>query len=106
MCSDPKSEGHHIDYDQPLAVLWLCERHHAEFHVMERYAKPIREKQTKSLIESTLKEAKIEEKVITEDMENELGEDYPHGEHGFNDAIDAQLTANLEAFGVKEEASE
>ncbi len=23
-CGDPKSEMHHADYDQPLAVTWLC----------------------------------------------------------------------------------
>jgi hypothetical protein len=32
VCGDPKSQGHHDDYDQPLAVRWLCSRHHADQH--------------------------------------------------------------------------
>lgn len=24
--------GHHDDYDRPLSVRWLCERHHKEWH--------------------------------------------------------------------------
>lgn len=31
-CGNPKSEGHHSDYDKPLEVIWLCRKHHAELH--------------------------------------------------------------------------
>jgi hypothetical protein len=27
-----KAEGHHNDYAKPLAVVWLCRRHHLQFH--------------------------------------------------------------------------
>lgn len=30
VCGDPKSEAHHDDYSKPLAVRWLCLRHHRE----------------------------------------------------------------------------
>ncbi len=29
---------HHIDYGDPLAVLWLCQNHHAMVHTLERIA--------------------------------------------------------------------
>lgn len=32
VCGKPQSEGHHADYDQPLAVIWLCHRHHGQEH--------------------------------------------------------------------------
>ena len=32
ICGDPNSEAHHIDYDKPLDVTWLCRRHHLEQH--------------------------------------------------------------------------
>jgi hypothetical protein len=31
-CGDPKSHGHHDDYDKPLEVIWLCDKHHRERH--------------------------------------------------------------------------
>lgn len=31
-CGNPKSEAHHDDYSQPLAVRWLCRGHHLEHH--------------------------------------------------------------------------
>lgn len=32
VCGDPKTSGHHPDYDQPLGVTWLCHRHHMQLH--------------------------------------------------------------------------
>lgn len=31
-CTETKVEGHHPDYDQPLSVVWLCNKHHRECH--------------------------------------------------------------------------
>lgn len=31
-CSTTRVEGHHPDYDAPLAVIWLCARHHDDCH--------------------------------------------------------------------------
>jgi hypothetical protein len=35
VCGNPKSEGHHPDYDKPLEVMWLCRRHHSLQHRKE-----------------------------------------------------------------------
>lgn len=35
-CGDPKSQGHHPDYNKPLEVIWLCDRHHKELHNLLR----------------------------------------------------------------------
>jgi len=32
VCGDKKVEGHHVDYDSPLDVIWLCRKHHCEVH--------------------------------------------------------------------------
>jgi hypothetical protein len=32
VCGNPKSEGHHEDYNKPLEVVWLCRIHHEEVH--------------------------------------------------------------------------
>jgi hypothetical protein len=32
VCSNPKSEAHHDDYNKPLEVKWLCRPHHLEYH--------------------------------------------------------------------------
>lgn len=38
VCGDVKSEGHHEDYSRPLDVRWLCRKHHAELHRLEKAA--------------------------------------------------------------------
>lgn len=35
-CGELKVEAHHPDYDSPLDVIWLCNKHHNEVH----HAKP------------------------------------------------------------------
>jgi len=32
ICGDKQSNGHHVDYDEPLEVDWLCDKHHALEH--------------------------------------------------------------------------
>jgi len=32
VCGETKVEAHHLDYDRPLQVLWMCEKHHDELH--------------------------------------------------------------------------
>lgn len=32
LCGDTEAQAHHDDYAQPLAVRWLCRKHHAELH--------------------------------------------------------------------------
>jgi hypothetical protein len=36
VCGDERGEAHHDDYDQPLAIRWLCHRHHMELHPREK----------------------------------------------------------------------
>lgn len=31
-CGAANANAHHDDYSRPLAVMWLCQRHHAERH--------------------------------------------------------------------------
>jgi len=31
-CGNPKTEIHHPDYNQPLLIIWLCRKHHLEYH--------------------------------------------------------------------------
>lgn len=33
VCGAEKAEAHHQDYDFPLDVMWLCRRHHIEWHL-------------------------------------------------------------------------
>lgn len=32
ICGDEKSQAHHEDYNKPLEVIWLCDKHHKELH--------------------------------------------------------------------------
>ncbi|AUR93031.1 hypothetical protein NVP1181O_67 [Vibrio phage 1.181.O._10N.286.46.C9] len=32
VCGDDDSHGHHPDYDRQLDVIWLCAKHHYEWH--------------------------------------------------------------------------
>ncbi len=32
VCGKTKVQGHHPDYNKPLEVVWLCEKHHRELH--------------------------------------------------------------------------
>ncbi|HJV75392.1 MAG TPA: hypothetical protein VJ654_14290 [Noviherbaspirillum sp.] len=34
ICGSAKVEGHHADYDKPLDVVWLCNKHHREAHAL------------------------------------------------------------------------
>lgn len=35
-CMDEKSEAHHVDYDKPLDVIWVCKKHHRQIHNSSR----------------------------------------------------------------------
>ena len=32
VCGDERVHGHHFDYTKPLEVVWLCPKHHMQFH--------------------------------------------------------------------------
>src|SRR5262245_20192452 len=32
VCGEPRVDGHHADYSEPLIVQWLCRRHHVQLH--------------------------------------------------------------------------
>lgn len=32
ICGAEKAEAHHCDYNKPLEVMWLCKKHHVEWH--------------------------------------------------------------------------
>jgi len=32
ICGEEETHGHHEDYDKPLDVRWLCQKHHREYH--------------------------------------------------------------------------
>ena len=32
ICGDKKSQTHHLDYEDPEAVIFLCDKHHREWH--------------------------------------------------------------------------
>ena len=36
VCGADEVDGHHDDYDKPLAVRWLCRLHHRRLHAAEK----------------------------------------------------------------------
>lgn len=32
VCGKTNAEMHHLDYSKPLKILWLCRKHHCEWH--------------------------------------------------------------------------
>ena len=39
VCGSEQTDAHHYDYNKPLDVMWLCRKHHAEWHM---HNEPIR----------------------------------------------------------------
>jgi hypothetical protein len=37
-CGEPEAEMHHPDYELPLEVVWLCSKHHDDWHAFFRGA--------------------------------------------------------------------
>lgn len=37
VCGSEKVEGHHKDYSKPLEVMWLCRKHHNQWHQENGY---------------------------------------------------------------------
>jgi hypothetical protein len=40
ICGTPNGEGHHISYDEPLSVDWLCKSCHMDAHYPQRHHEP------------------------------------------------------------------
>ncbi len=36
VCGESKVEAHHVDYDKPLDIIWLCSKHHRLLHAEHR----------------------------------------------------------------------
>ncbi len=41
VCSSTKVEVHHPDYNKPLEIMWLCKKHHAEWHRLNKAIPPV-----------------------------------------------------------------
>ena len=42
VCGSEKVDGHHDDYSKPLEVRWLCKKHHAEHHKLNRISSEVK----------------------------------------------------------------
>ena|SRR3990167_143754 len=36
VCGEIKVEGHHVDYKLPYVIVWLCMRHHTDYHMVNK----------------------------------------------------------------------
>lgn len=44
VCGKPNAHAHHEDYTKPLAIIWLCRKHHNEHHkLMSNTSTPIKD---------------------------------------------------------------
>ena len=50
ICGAYPAQAHHSDYNLPLSVMWLCQKHHTEWHMNN---KPIYRKENYGYAEST-----------------------------------------------------
>lgn len=41
ICGAENAQAHHCDYNKPLEVMWLCSKHHGEWHVKNEPVYPI-----------------------------------------------------------------
>ena len=41
VCGCKEVEAHHPDYNKPLDVMWLCRKHHLEWHKNNKAAQPV-----------------------------------------------------------------
>ena len=41
-CSNPEVEAHHLDYENPLKIVWLCEKHHDVYTAKRPSSEPRR----------------------------------------------------------------
>lgn len=41
VCGEKKVHAHHYDYNKPLDVMWLCSKHHGEWHRNHKVIEPI-----------------------------------------------------------------
>jgi len=74
VCSDFKSSAHHPDYNQPLSVIFLCDKHHKQFHIIDRACAKINDSKISSLLAKQQEEfVKIVEnkKIVFDTTENE-----------------------------------
>lgn len=53
ICGDMKADAHHPDYNKPLEVMWLCRKHHREWHDNNE---PIRAEDTWCISKGLIKE--------------------------------------------------
>jgi len=55
VCGDENSEMHHDDYDFPLAVRWLCRKHHMELHLNDCSTRNIKKEYLPEKMEQDIK---------------------------------------------------